>query len=46
MYNGKTFVIDSREIKKMLDGVSLDNPDVLLWLKEYIYENITLIRNS
>lgn len=35
----KEFVLDTREIKNILDGVPLDNPDVVQWMKEYIDEN-------
>ncbi|MFI3142332.1 MAG: ATP-binding protein [Clostridia bacterium] len=33
------FVLDTREIKNLLDGVPLDTPDIVQWLKEYIDEN-------
>lgn len=33
------FVLDTREIKQMLEGVPLDNPEVMRWMKEYINEN-------
>ena len=39
----KEFVLDTREIKNILDGVPLDNPDVVQWMKEYIDENTELL---
>ena len=41
--DGKEFVLDTREIKNILDGVPLDNPDVVQWMKEYIDENTALL---
>lgn len=35
----KEFGIDTRELKKILDGVSFKNPEVMLWLSEYLKEN-------
>ena len=37
----ESFVMDTREIKKILDGVSVQDVQVSAWLKEYIYEGIT-----
>ena len=42
----KEFVLDTREIKNILDGVPLDNPDVVQWMKEYIDENTALITKT
>jgi anti-sigma regulatory factor (Ser/Thr protein kinase) len=38
--NGNNFVFDTKEIKKILDGVDIQRPDILLWIKDYINENI------
>ncbi len=35
------FVLDTREIKKILDGVSIADMQVSMWLKDYINEGIT-----
>ncbi len=36
----KSFSLDTREIKTVLgDGVEIDLPDVVVWLKEYLEEN-------
>lgn len=37
--DGKEFVMDTREFKEILDGVPLDSPEVLKYLKEYLDEN-------
>lgn len=37
--NEKSFAVDSREIKQILGGVSLAQPEVALFLREYIQEN-------
>lgn len=34
------FVFQSSEIRQQLEGVSLQEPQVLLWIKEYINQNI------
>ena len=39
LINGNEFVFDTREIKKILNGVSLAEPDVIIWIQEYIKEN-------
>lgn len=40
IYNGNTFVFDTIEIKNLLDDVDISSPDILLWIKDYIKENI------
>ena len=37
------FSLDTRELKNELDGISLDEPEVLLFVKNYIIENISQI---
>ncbi len=37
--DGRSFKLDTREMKKILDGVPLSEPDVVQWMKEYIEEN-------
>lgn len=37
--NEKSFAVDSREIKQILGDVSLAQPEVALFLREYIQEN-------
>ncbi len=34
--NGKCFTFDTREIRKVLDDIPLDNSDVLSWISDYL----------
>lgn len=34
-----SFTLDTRELREVLEGVSLDTPDVLLWIAEFLKEN-------
>ena len=43
---GQTFVLDSDEIKQQLDGIPLDEPEILLFIKQMIDENITTINGG
>ncbi|WP_066504386.1 ATP-binding protein [Abyssisolibacter fermentans] len=40
------FTFDTRKIKEMLDGVSLNNYEVIMWIKDYIEENVNSIQNT
>ncbi|MBZ4663901.1 MAG: ATP-binding protein [Caloramator sp.] len=40
IYNDKKFVLDSREIKKILGSDEINTPEVLLWIKDFIKENL------
>ena len=42
----KEYYLDTRELKKILNGVSFKNPEVTLWLLEYLKENETEIRSG
>ena len=35
-----SFVFDTRQIKELLDGVSIDAPEVIVYMEEYINENV------
>ncbi|MDR1093427.1 MAG: ATP-binding protein, partial [Clostridiales bacterium] len=35
---GQGLAADTREIKRQLDGVPIDSPEILTWLEEYIGE--------
>ncbi len=37
--NDKEYVLDTRDIREQLDGVPLDTPDVISWIKEFLVEN-------
>lgn len=39
--NDSQFIFDSKEIKNVLNGVSLKEPEVIIWITEYINENET-----
>lgn len=38
--NNKQFKFDTREIRKLLGEVKLNTPEVILWVREYINDNI------
>lgn len=40
VWNGKTFVFSTDEIKNVLEGVPIDEPEVLSYIKDYIHENL------
>jgi hypothetical protein len=40
IYNSNKFVFDTKEIKALLEDVNITSPDILLWIKDYIKENI------
>ena len=44
--NGNEYVLDTREIKQVLDGIPLTNYDVIMWVKNNIIEGITTIHKE
>ena len=40
------FVFRTEEVKRELDGVSLLEPEILLWIKSYINEGIVLTKEE
>ena len=38
-YNDRSFTLDTREFRQILEGVPLDSPDVSLYIKDYLREN-------
>ena len=34
------FIFDTKEIKEILNGVSVNTPDVVIWMQDFIRENI------
>ena len=44
--NENEFILDTREIKKILGGVSLSEPDVYMWLSEYLKEGESELTNK
>ncbi len=45
IFNGQEFLFDTEEIRGNLDGVPLDNPLVLDWIKCYLQENLSKLQN-
>ena len=41
--DGQEFIFDTKQIKAALGGVSLKEPDVVLWMQDYITEGIKKI---
>lgn len=44
-FGEKLFTADSREIKKVLDGVDITTPEIIMWINDYINEGIKEIRS-
>ena len=40
-----TFIFNTIEVKKMLEGLDINDNSILLWIKEYINENVNLFSN-
>lgn len=40
IYNKEKFEMDTREMKKILDGVDIKSPEVLLWIIDFANNNI------
>ncbi len=38
--NGRKFTLNTKDIKKTLGDLPINNMDVLMWLKSYIHENL------
>ncbi len=34
------FILDTKEIKQILDGVAINLPEIIIWLKNYIKEGL------
>lgn len=45
VFDGQEFLFDTEEIRGNLDGVPLDNPLVLDWIKSYLEENFSKLQN-
>lgn len=41
----KTFTADTREIRKILDGVDITTPDIIMWINDYITEGVESTRS-
>lgn len=40
------FIFQSEEVRELLDGVSLQEPEILLWIKDYINEGIMHVKED
>ncbi len=43
-YEEKSFTFETQEVKKILKDVTIDNLDVLAWLKDYLEENMNITK--
>ncbi len=41
-----SFTLDTRELREVLDGVSLDTPEVLEWIKQFLEEQTQIINGG
>lgn len=46
IFNGNEFVFDTREIKKHIEGIDIDNSEVLNWIDGYINDGIREVSNK
>ncbi|MGM0411373.1 MAG: ATP-binding protein [Bacillota bacterium] len=44
LYNNKEFSFSTKEIKEEIDGISINNIEVIHWIKDYINENLSNLR--
>ena len=44
--NGSKFVMDTNEIKKILEGVPINDLSVIQWIETYLQENINDLKQS
>ena len=42
--NGQEFILDTKEIREILGGVPLDNPDVVSWIDGFINDGLNEIK--
>ena len=40
------FVFDTREAKELLDGVSLLEPSILLWIRDYVRQGVESVSTN
>ncbi|MBR2824765.1 MAG: ATP-binding protein [Solobacterium sp.] len=46
MTDTNEFVFNTKEIKKELDGVSILEPSILLWIKDYVNQQVNMIKED
>ena len=37
--DGAGFALDTREVRRMMEGISIASPEVIAWMSEFISEN-------
>lgn len=42
----RSFVFDTRDLKKQLDGISVDNPEIAVFVKDLLTENFESVRGG
>lgn len=45
-YNGEIFIFTTREFKSLLKGIPLQTPEVLVWLKNYLANQVKELRRK
>lgn len=43
--NGNSFTMDTKEIRKILDGAPIGAPEIILWINDYINEGVENLRS-
>ena len=38
-FDGASFTLDTREVRRVMDGVSIASPEVIAWISEFISDN-------
>jgi hypothetical protein len=46
LYEDRFFEVDTFEVKQLLEGVPIENLEVLAWLKNYIDNNIAVLKEK
>ncbi len=46
IYDKNEFIFDTIQIKKILGSVDINSPDILLWIRDYINDNIAEIKKK
>ncbi len=44
--NNESYIFDTREVRKVLEGIPLSNYDVIMWIKENIKEGINTLKEE
>lgn len=44
--NEREFIFDTREVKKELDGVPIDSPEIMVFIKDLITDNLEIVNGG